>query len=112
MILIGRQSADEDQSGETITTHGKFLSLTGLSHSDLFCQMNNDLLPLIDKYLEGKATENERELVDAWYLSFESNPGLTEQLSPEEVAKMMALNFAVLSAKFNTFESDFGQGSV
>jgi hypothetical protein len=63
--------------------------------------MNNDLITLIDKYLNGEASESEQELVDSWYLSFESKPGLTEQLSPAAAAKAMAEGFASLCSKLD-----------
>ena len=75
-------------------------------------QMNDDLIPLIDKYLRGEATESERERVDAWYQSFESNPGLTAQLSPEETAKAMTESFATLIGKLDFSKPDFHQGAV
>ena len=68
--------------------------------------MDNNLIALIDKYLNGEASESEQELVDAWYLSFESNPGLTEQVSPEEMAKTMAENFAVVSRQLDLHLND------
>ncbi len=68
----------------------------------LFCNlMNQDLPKLIDKYLNGDASETEKELVDNWYLTFESKPGLTEQLSPEETGKAMAASFASIAGKLN-----------
>lgn len=74
--------------------------------------MNDDLITTIDKYLRGEATENERARVDAWYLSFESNAGLTEQLSPEETAKAMTESFATLAGKLDFSKPDFHQGAV
>ena len=69
--------------------------------SVLINSMNNELSKLIDKYLDGEANASEKELVDAWYLSFESHPGLTEKIGPEEAAKTMAAGFASLSGKLD-----------
>ena len=63
--------------------------------------MNNDLIILIDKYQSGEATESEREAVDSWYLSFESRPGLVEQMSPDEAMKAMKESFAAISRKLH-----------
>ncbi len=67
---------------------------------------------LVDKYLNGEATESEREAVDAWYMSFESKPGLTEQIGPEEMAKAMTAGFVNLSKKFDLPKTDFSKGVV
>jgi len=64
--------------------------------------MHDDFQYIIDKYLKGEATESERMAVDAWYRSFEDNPGLTDQLPPEEVARVMAKSFASLAGKLNS----------
>lgn len=74
--------------------------------------MNSDLTILIDKYLRGEATKSERELVDDWYRSFDSNPGLTEQLNTGEMAKAMRDSFAELSQKLVLPVADFKQGTV
>ncbi|WP_121353536.1 hypothetical protein [Flavisolibacter nicotianae] len=71
--------------------------------------MNDELLILIEKYLNGEATESEREAVDEWYLSFESHPGLTAQLGPEEAARAMTASFTALSRKLESTETDFHQ---
>lgn len=63
--------------------------------------MNDDLIVLIDKYLTGEASENEKELVENWYQSFESMPGLMAEWSPEEAVKTAAENFAAISRKLD-----------
>ncbi|MDQ3278412.1 MAG: hypothetical protein M3Q06_08795 [Bacteroidota bacterium] len=63
--------------------------------------MNNDLTILITKYLNGEASDSEQENLDAWYLSFDSLPGLTDQLNPEELVKAMTESYAALSGKLD-----------
>lgn len=47
--------------------------------------MNNTRLKeLIAKYLDGKATDEEKQQVEAWYQSFEGEQGLTGQLGEEQ----------------------------
>ncbi|WP_162946445.1 FecR family protein [Chitinophaga barathri] len=60
--------------------------------------MNNTRLKeLLDKYLEGTATAAEIREVDDWYGSFESDPGLTEQLSAEQRSALEQLLFLRIS---------------
>ena len=56
---------------------------------------------LIEKYLNGQANESEKKLVDAWYDSFESTPGLTSELSQELISDLQAKNFVTLLHKLN-----------
>lgn len=52
-------------------------------------EMNNTRLKeLIAKYLDGKATDEERQQVEAWYQSFEGEQGLTGQLGEEQQAAL------------------------
>ncbi|MBB1286012.1 hypothetical protein HRH25_16635 [Flavisolibacter sp. BT320] len=68
--------------------------------------MSDTLVFLIDKYLKGEANEAEREVVDAWYLSFETNRDLTDLLGPDEVGKAMAESFASFSRKLKFDKKD------
>lgn len=43
----------------------------------------NQIKILIDKYLNGQATQEERKVVDDWYESCEAKPGLSEVMSEE-----------------------------
>lgn len=54
---------------------------------------NTRLKELLDKYLEGTATEEEIRVVDDWYQSFGSHPGLSQQLSPDQRAALEQLLF-------------------
>jgi transmembrane sensor len=52
-------------------------------------EMNNTRLKeLIAKYLDGTATDEERQQVEAWYQSFEGGEGLTGQLGVEQEAAL------------------------
>jgi hypothetical protein len=59
---------------------------------------NKKIHSYIDKYLAGKATEAEAALVEEWYQSFENKPGITEQLSAEEVERSRNKSFEVVKA--------------
>lgn len=60
--------------------------------------MNKDRLKaLLNKYLDGTATEEEIREVDDWYRSFEGHAGLTEQLSAEERIALEQLLFLRIS---------------
>jgi len=60
--------------------------------------MNNTRLKeLLDKYLEGTATDQEISEVDNWYRSFENDPGLTSQFSPEQRTALEQLIFLRIS---------------
>lgn len=48
---------------------------------------------LIDKYLSGQASEEEIKLVEEWYASFESAPGLVQQLDEKEVEEARTNSF-------------------
>lgn len=61
----------------------------------------SEMKVLIEKYLNGQANESEKKLVDAWYDSFESTPGLTSELSQELISDLQAKNFVTLLHKLN-----------
>ncbi len=65
--------------------------------------MNDDMVTLIDKYVNGDATESERKIVDAWYLLFDTNPGIADQLSPAEIQAATAESFSVLASKLELY---------
>lgn len=52
---------------------------------------------LLNKYLEGSASEDEIRQVDDWYKSFESHPGLTEQLNADQRTALEQLLFLRIS---------------
>lgn len=56
---------------------------------------------LIEKYLNGLASPEEIRLVDEFYASFESEPGLTEQLDKEELDRSITNGFSSLMAVLN-----------
>lgn len=58
---------------------------------------NTRLKELLDKYLEGTASEGEIREVDEWYGTFESHPGLTDQLSPDQRMALEQLLFSRIS---------------
>lgn len=74
--------------------------------------MHDDLQTAIENYLKGEATEVERKAVDAWYQSFDANPGLTDRMLPDELDKTMAKGFASLSQKLDLPVSIFKKGIV
>jgi hypothetical protein len=51
------------------------------------------MLELIQKYLDGTASEEEEKLVDDWYDSMEGNGGLTESLDPATILEMQHSSF-------------------
>lgn len=51
------------------------------------------MLELVQKYLDGTASEEEEKLVDAWYDSMENTPGLTETMDPETIMEMQKGSF-------------------
>lgn len=60
--------------------------------------MNNDRLKeLLNKYLDGTATEGEVREVDDWYRSFDGHAGLTEQLNAGERDALEQLLFLRIS---------------
>lgn len=67
--------------------------------------MNNTRLKeLLDKYLQGTATETEISEVDRWYRSFENDPALTEQYSPEQRMALEQLLFLRISRQVEAAE--------
>lgn len=67
--------------------------------------MNNTRLKeLLDKYLHGTATETEISEVDSWYRSFENDPALTEQCSPEQRTALEQLLFLRISQQVEAAE--------
>jgi len=48
-----------------------------------------DWILIIEKYLSGEATEEERNAIDAWYSSFDELPGYTDGMSQTELKKAM-----------------------
>jgi hypothetical protein len=48
---------------------------------------------LLDKYLAEQASEEEIMLVEAWYESFETRPGIVEQMHKEEKEQSMNEGF-------------------
>jgi len=62
-----------------------------------------DLQVLIEKYLAGKATEEEAKVVDAWYSSFDAEAGIASVLTQEQLNDMQVKGF---SAIINTLSTD------
>lgn len=58
---------------------------------------NTRLKELLNKYLEGSASDGEIHEVDDWYKSFESHPGLTEQLNADQRTALEQLLFLRIS---------------
>jgi hypothetical protein len=56
-----------------------------------------DLVELIGKYLEGDANREEKEKIDKWYLSFDENGGLLQQLKIGEISQMVRRQFGIIS---------------
>jgi len=61
----------------------------------------SEIQVLIEKYLNGQATESEKKLVDAWYDSFESTPGLTSELGQELISNLQAKGLSTLFHKLD-----------
>lgn len=86
-----------DLNGEVVRRKGADL----YDHQDISAMNNSDLLVLVEKYLAGQASEEERRLVDDWYDSFEKNPGLTDQMDKEGVELASKKSFLALCKKLN-----------
>ena len=56
-----------------------------------------DLVELIGKYLDGDANREEKEKIDKWYLSFDENGGLLQQLKIGEISQMVRRQFGIIS---------------
>jgi len=75
--------------------------------------MNNTRLKeLLDKYLDGTATEVEISEVDNWYRSFENDPAFTAQFSPEQRAALEQLIFLRISRQVDAAEPRVSYRSV
>jgi len=48
-------------------------------------EISPDWIQIIEKYLSGDATKEEVDAVDAWYQAFEEQPGLTDNLTNQEI---------------------------
>lgn len=84
---------------------GKLVEKEGMPdlyvNQDMSAMKNSDLLILVEKYLHGQASEEERKLVDDWYASFEKNPGLLNLLDKEGVELAKKKSFLALRKKLN-----------
>ena len=56
---------------------------------------------LIEKYLNGQATEEERRQLDDWYQSFDATSSLSEQMSKQDMEKWMELSLRKLRTKLD-----------
>lgn len=56
---------------------------------------------LIEKYLNGQATEEERRQIDDWYQSFDATSYLSEQMSKQDMEKWMELSLRKLRTKLD-----------
>jgi len=61
-----------------------------------------ELQVLIEKYLAGKATEEEAKAVDAWYNSFDAEAGITSVLSQDQMNDMQVKGFSAIINKLST----------
>lgn len=57
------------------------------------------MLVLVEKYLNGQASTEEKKLVDDWYDSFEKNPGLLDLSDKEGVELAKKKSFLALRKK-------------
>lgn len=56
---------------------------------------------LIDKYLNGTATEAEIKIVDDWYHSFDNNQGFSDNLSQKEIQVFLKSAYSSLEKKLD-----------
>ena len=56
---------------------------------------------LINKYLEGTATEAEIKVVDEWYDSFEKAPGFSDTFSQKEIETFFENAYGKLKIKLD-----------
>lgn len=59
------------------------------------------LYQLVDKFLAGEASTEEKAQVDVWYQSFETRAGITDGLKEEELQKAVQASFAAVKAAIN-----------
>jgi hypothetical protein len=52
---------------------------------------------LIDKYLQGTATEQEKKAVDEWYAAFETNRSILDECSAQQLQKSMQDNWNLIT---------------
>ncbi len=57
---------------------------------------------LIEKYLTGKATDEETKVVDAWYNSFDAEAGITSVLNQQQIVDMQVKGFSAIINKLST----------
>jgi hypothetical protein len=51
---------------------------------------------MIEKYLNGTASEEEIKLVNDWYASFEINPGIQEKYEARQLHKSLQHNWNII----------------
>ncbi|TWV95073.1 FecR domain-containing protein [Chitinophaga pinensis] len=66
---------------------------------------NTRLKELLDKYLEGTASAEEISEVDAWYASFGTHKGFTEQLSADQRVALEQLLFSRIHREISQAEA-------
>ncbi|SDG23193.1 FecR family protein [Chitinophaga filiformis] len=66
---------------------------------------NTRLKELLDKYLDGTASAEEISEVDAWYASFASHKGVTEQLNADQQVALEQLLFSRIHREISQAEA-------
>ncbi len=56
---------------------------------------------LIEKYLNGQATEEERKKVDLWYQSQNAGPALSDKLGPQAMEDLMEKSLRKLRSRLD-----------
>lgn len=60
------------------------------------------IIIMIDKYLTGEASAEEVHLLNTWFDNFNNKPSLLSSLSSNELDKLSAKMFLVISDAINT----------
>lgn len=84
---------------------GKLVKKAGVPdlniNQDMSVMKNSDLPILVERYLNGQASEEERKLVDEWYASFDKNPGMLDRVEKKGVERAKKKSFLALRKKLN-----------
>ena len=56
---------------------------------------------VIEKYLRGEATVEERSAVDAWYDAFDNNPAFTDKMQKKELEKAVKISWHKLQSRMD-----------
>lgn len=64
--------------------------------------IEKELNSLINKYLNGEASETEIKFIDDWYQSFEEQQGFLQLLKKEEIEQAVHISFETFKATLSS----------